>query len=78
MLGTKEISEGYMEQVTNSSFFLVAPPQISEEEMKHFEAEASFTVQRSLAAAVFLYLCMIPYLDALGEHRGCRMLQTAG
>jgi len=31
--------------------------------MKHFEAEASFTVQRSLAAAVFLYLCMISYVD---------------
>ena len=37
---------------------LVAPPQISEEEMKQLEAEAAFTVQRSIAAAVLLYLCM--------------------
>ncbi|PKS09594.1 hypothetical protein jhhlp_004212 [Lomentospora prolificans] len=33
-----------------------APPQISEEEMKQLEAEAAFTVQRSIAAAVLLYL----------------------
>ncbi|KAL2106548.1 hypothetical protein VUR80DRAFT_6570 [Thermomyces stellatus] len=32
-----------------------APPQISEEEMKQHEAEAGFTIQRSLAAAVILY-----------------------
>lgn len=36
----------------------VAPPQISEEEMQQLEAEAGFTMQRSLAAAVILYLCM--------------------
>lgn len=41
-----------------------APPQISEEEMKQLEAEATFTVQRSLAAAVILYLS--PYaIDAV-------------
>ena len=37
-----------------------APPQISEEEMMQAEAEASFTLQRSLAAAVILYLCAFP------------------
>ncbi|SPO00232.1 uncharacterized protein DNG_03079 [Cephalotrichum gorgonifer] len=33
-----------------------APPQISEEEMRLAEAEAGFTVQSSVVAAVILYL----------------------
>lgn len=36
---------------------LVAPPQLSDEEIRAAEAEATFTVQRALAAAVALYLC---------------------
>ncbi|CAI0655353.1 unnamed protein product [Colletotrichum noveboracense] len=33
-----------------------APPQLSEEEIKQMEAEASFTVQQVLVSAVLLYL----------------------
>lgn len=33
-----------------------APPQLSDEEIRAAEAEATFTVQRALAAAVALYL----------------------
>ncbi|KAL2269301.1 hypothetical protein VTJ83DRAFT_1485 [Remersonia thermophila] len=33
-----------------------APPQISQEELRAAEAEASFTIQRALATAAVLYL----------------------
>jgi hydroxyethylthiazole kinase-like sugar kinase family protein len=35
---------------------LVGMPQYTAEEIREREAEATFTVQRSIAAAVFLYL----------------------
>jgi hypothetical protein len=36
--------------------FGFAPPQLSEEEIRAAEAEASFTIQQALATAVALYL----------------------
>ncbi|KAF6811449.1 hypothetical protein CMUS01_06761 [Colletotrichum musicola] len=33
-----------------------APPQLTEEEIKQMEAEASFTVQQVLVSSVLLYL----------------------
>ncbi|KAF9875105.1 hypothetical protein CkaCkLH20_07371 [Colletotrichum karsti] len=34
----------------------LAPPQLSEEEIKQMEAEASFTIQQVAVSAVLLYL----------------------
>ncbi|KAK0707215.1 mitochondrial import receptor subunit OR translocase-domain-containing protein [Apiosordaria backusii] len=34
------------------------PPQISEAELRAAEAEATFTIQRVVATAAALYLCM--------------------
>lgn len=45
----------------------VAPPQISEEEMRQQEAEAGFTIQRSIAAAVILYFCALSPLPEPGR-----------
>lgn len=36
---------------------LVQPPQLSQEELRAAEAEATFTIQRALATAAALYLC---------------------
>lgn len=41
----------------------VQPPQASPEELRAAEAEATSTIQRALAAAAVLYLCM----DALSK-----------
>lgn len=38
-------------------FSPVAPPQLSDEEIKQMETEASFTLQQVLVSAVLLYLC---------------------
>ncbi|TKW51265.1 hypothetical protein CTA1_3587 [Colletotrichum tanaceti] len=37
-------------------FGAFAPPQLSEEEIKQMEAEASFSVQQVVVSAVLLYL----------------------
>lgn len=44
-------------EITDLAVSAVAPPQLSEEEIKQMEAEASFTVQQVLVSAVLLYLC---------------------
>lgn len=43
---------------------LVAPPQLSEEEIKQMEAEANFSIQQVLVSAVLLYLCMVILLSS--------------
>jgi len=40
----------------------VAPPQLSDEELRQLEAEASLTVRGALITAVVLYLCSYPEL----------------
>ena len=42
-----------------TSTFPVAPPQLSEEEIRQAEAEANFTIQQAVATTVALYLCKL-------------------
>ena len=39
---------------------IVAPPQLSKEEIKEMENIANFTIQSTIATAVLLYLCTYP------------------
>ncbi|KAK1979105.1 hypothetical protein LZ30DRAFT_727101 [Colletotrichum cereale] len=46
-----------------------APPQLSEEEIKQMESEASFTVQQVLVSSILLYLCTYKPFAAPGRVR---------
>jgi hypothetical protein len=37
----------------------VAPPQLTEAEIRELENEATFTIQQALATAFLLYLCTL-------------------
>lgn len=50
----------------------VTPPQLSAEELRASEAEASYTVQHWVATAVALYLCMI--FTRLPLHSACDLI----
>lgn len=58
----------------------VAPPQVSEEEMREAEAVATFTVKQFLATSAILYICTyrgaerFPHAAATD---GTRLRQTA-
>jgi hypothetical protein len=58
MFGGCEYSPANNHFDPRSNLKLVQPPQASPEELRAAEAEATFTIQRALAAAAALYLCM--------------------
>jgi len=58
-VSAREIAAASATQATLvlNSLLPVAPPQLSDEELRQLEAEASFSLRQSLVIAVALYFC---------------------